>query len=255
MQRLHNRLLALGLGGMILAGCDDPPQGQKSTIAAPTTPIAKAALWGSRAADRADGPLPDNATADNYYIIFDGSGSMNKRECTNGDTKLDVAKEAVARWLRSVPDSANVGLFAFDENGASERVPMKRNAAAHGQELLDLIGGITAGGKTPLGAAMGTALEALGSQAVWAHGYGQYHIVVVTDGFASDTDLLKKVSQRIYDTPIIVHTIGFCIGETHVLNQPDLMIYVSANSPDQLAQGLENVLAESEDFVTTDFAR
>ncbi len=259
MQTLFYRLAAVALGGLLLAGCDDPPQGQSgaggTTANGAKTPIAKAAMWGTQAADRADGPLPDNATADNYYIIFDGSGSMNKRECTNGETKLDVAKEALAQWLRVVPASANVGLFAFDQKGASERIAMKTNGAAHGQALLELVRNINAGGNTPLGAAMGSALEALGAQAARAHGYGQYHIVVVTDGYASDTDLLRQVSRSIYDTPIIVHTIGFCIGERHVLNQPDLMIYVSANSPEQLAQGLENVLAESEDFVTTDFAR
>ncbi len=257
MLSILHRLAAVGLGAMLLAGCDDPPEGKKNAAGdgSERTPIAKAALWGSWAADKAQGPLPENATADNYYIIFDGSGSMKERECTDGETKLAVAKDAVAHWLRSVPASANVGLFAFDTGGASERAGMQKNAAAHSQQLLELVGRIRAGGSTPLGAAMNTAMEALGSQAVRAHGYGQYHIVVVTDGIASDKKLLRQVSQSIYDTPIIVHTIGFCIGKRHVLNQPDVMIYVSANSPEQLAQGLENVLAESEDFVTTDFAR
>lgn len=259
MHRLLYPLAGVLLGGVLLSGCDDSPQSETGRIGFPDgaskTPITKAALWGSRATDQAKGPPPDNATVDNYYVIFDGSGSMSETKCANGETKLEVAKAAVARWFRAVPPSANVGLFAFDDNGASERIAMSKNAPAHGQRLLELIEDIAAGGGTPLGAAMNTAMEALGSQAVRAHGYGQYHIVVVTDGLASDKDRLQRVARSIYETPIIVHTIGFCIGKTHVLNQPDLMIYVSANSPEQLAQGLENVLAESEDFVTTDFAQ
>ena len=259
MHRLLYPLAGAFLGAVLLAGCDDPPQSETSEIGLPDgasiTPITKAALWGSRATDKARAPLPDNATVDNYYVIFDGSGSMSESKCANGETKLGVAKAAVARWFRAVPASANVGLFAFDDNGASERIAMNKNSPAHAQRLLQLIEGISAGGSTPLGAAMNTAMEALGSQAVRAHGYGQYHIVVVTDGLAGDKNLLQRVAQRIYQTPIIVHTIGFCIGKSHVLNQPEFMIYVSANSPEQLAQGLENVLAESEDFVTTDFAQ
>jgi hypothetical protein len=47
--------------------------------------------------------------------------------------------------------------------------------------------------------------------------------------------------------PVQIYTIGFCISES-ALNQPDRIIYQSANNPEELRKGLERVLAESTRF-------
>ena len=85
-------------------------------------------------------------------------------------------------------------------------------------------------------------------------GYGEYHLVVVTDGEASDgqdpTNVVKVILDR---SPIVLHTIGFCIGTDHVLNQPGRSYYVAAESPEQLQQGLSAVLAEAPAFDQSQF--
>jgi hypothetical protein len=80
-------------------------------------------------------------------------------------------------------------------------------------------------------------------------------LVVVTDGHASKgEDPTPAVNRILGESPVVVHTIGFCIGERHPLNQPGRTYYRSANNPRALQQGLETVLAESPDFSVTQFA-
>ena len=80
-------------------------------------------------------------------------------------------------------------------------------------------------------------------------GYGEYTIVVVTDGYANSISRLKGVVDKILSkSPITIYSIGFCIGEEHSLNQPGRTIYKSADNPEQLQKGLQDVLAESETF-------
>jgi hypothetical protein len=54
-------------------------------------------------------------------------------------------------------------------------------------------------------------------------------------------------------SPITLHTIGFCIGERHVLNQPGRTIYRAANDAAELRAGLQAVLAEAESFSVSSF--
>ena len=93
------------------------------------------------------------------------------------------------------------------------------------------------------------------SQARKQLGYGEYTIVVVTDGIANDTRLLANRVRRILDvSPINIYTIGFCIGTDHSLNQAGRTTYKAANNPQELRQGLQEVLAEAEHFDITDFS-
>jgi hypothetical protein len=54
-------------------------------------------------------------------------------------------------------------------------------------------------------------------------------------------------------SPVMLHTVGFCIDERHSLNQPGLVSYTAANSPEELLQGLQGVLAEAQDFTPDKF--
>ena len=60
-------------------------------------------------------------------------------------------------------------------------------------------------------------------------------------------------SRLLAESPVVIHTIGFCIGEKHSLNQPGRIDYRAADDPVALARGLSAVLAESPDFTVTDF--
>ena len=79
--------------------------------------------------------------------------------------------------------------------------------------------------------------------------------MVVTDGEASSGEEPDSVVRHLLKhSPVVVHTIGFCIGKNHSLNQPGEILYRSAQNKKELTSGLEGVLAEAESFDVTDFA-
>jgi Ca-activated chloride channel family protein len=188
--------------------------------------------------------LEENLTKRNYYIIFDGSGSMKE------NNKLPTAKKALIEFVSHVPQNTNLGLAIFDGSGLFERVPLGNDR----YEFTNQVQKTKAAGNTPLEEALELAYTQLKKQAQKQLGYGEYTIVVVTDGEASpghEPDII--VNLILAQSPIVIHTIGFQIGEDHSLNQPGKIYYKSAKNIDELSQGLEEVLAESENFVVTDF--
>jgi hypothetical protein len=94
----------------------------------------------------------------------------------------------------------------------------------------------------------------LEQQAMRQLGYGRYVLVVVTDGQANPGhDPTEKVRWMLNNTPIELHTIGFCIGTDHSLNMPGRTVYKAADNPAALRQGLADVLAEAEAFDVSTF--
>lgn len=210
-------------------------------------------VWPYFSEEAASERMAKNLLARNFLLIFDGSGSMNETECGGGATKVFAAKLAVREWCKSVPAGSNVGLIAF--YGARRWAKSPPVGGDPGQ-FLKTIGQIKAGGRTPLGEAVKLAYSMLTRQARLQLGYGEYNIVVVTDGKASDPKVLSKWVKEILDnTPIIIHTIGFCIGNRHTLNQAGRTIYKTANNPQELRKGLQEVLAEAEAFDISEFGR
>lgn len=194
--------------------------------------------------------LAENLLAKNFVLVFDGSGSMTEKKCAGGRRKIDVAKEAAAAWAKSVPEDANVGLVAFHADSFTSLNLTGKSRA----EFAAVVNGISAGGGTPLGGAVYRARSMLEEQARRQLGYGEYTIVVITDGEANNIEELARAVRLVLDSsPIVIHTIGFCIDERHSLNQPGRTVYRTADNPDQLRQGLQEVLAESETFDLTGF--
>lgn len=256
-------LLALILFLTLLAGCGDDPQTAQKSATQPASAPQDAASAQNRAADQAavwpfvsddasTAGLADTLTARNFVLIFDGSGSMQESDCAGDSTKIDIAKEAVVAWSKSVPADANLGLYAFHSNEVSALPLSSGNRVA----FMDNVIQIAAGGRTPLSQAMLQSYKALTAQGRRQLGYGEYTIVVVTDGIADSPDQLRQVvSMILKESPINIYSIGFCIGSKHSLNQPGRTLYKSANNPDELNQGLQEVLAESEAFDEDEFSQ
>jgi len=190
----------------------------------------------------------------NYYVILDGSGSMSRRECADNGRKIEVAIDAVQRFVSEIPSSANVGLAVFDRRDLSERVPI---GADNREAISEALTRVRAGEGTPLKSAIRLGYEKLTAQASAQLGYGEYHLVVVTDGKPDpeDEDPTRQVKEILARSPVVLHTIGFCIDPNHVLNQPGRVYYAAASNPDELQKGLQAVLAESTSFDATTFAR
>ena len=187
----------------------------------------------------------------NIYVVFDGSGSMSDAGCSGGSKKVVAAKKALIAFADSLPVDANLGMLAFDTAGTSERVALgSRNRPLFKSSVEQ----VKPGGGTPLKTAITEAYDRLTDQAKKQLGYGEYHLVVVTDGAASEReDPTITVSTVLKDSPVIVHTIGFCINEDHSLNQPGRTLYRTANDTKSLQQGLQTILAEAPSFTTTEF--
>jgi len=197
------------------------------------------------------GALAGNLLASNIYIVFDGSGSMGEGGCSNGDAKINVAKRAVIEFAKSIPKETNIGLVAFDNSGTRERVALSQIDTEY---LIATVNAIRYGSGTPLSAAMRQAYKALTDQGKKQLGYGEYHILVVTDGQANNaSDLNREVNKILKYSPIIISTIGFCIDENHSLHQPGKTNYSTANDYESLLQGMRSVLAEAPSFSVSDF--
>ncbi len=206
--------------------------------------------WPEFESDPAGAVAADFDTA-NYYVVLDGSGSMEDQRCSGNVSKMEAAKEALLTFARQFPPGANLGLAVFDGSGLSERLPL---GPLDFGSLTGEVRAIQADGGTPLQNALALGYQALTAQGRRQLGYGEYHLVVVTDGEANEgQDPSPVVAQILTRSPVVIHTIGFCIGERHSLNQAGFIDYRAADDPDALAASLTAVLAESPVFDVTDF--
>lgn len=244
--------LVLGAGALI-AGCEPaPPPPVKAQAPRPPAPAAASSMtpaW-PPARDK-DAALAGDLFAKNYYVVFDASGSMNEKGCSGGDTKIRAAKAALASFAQSVPAQANLGLLVFDGSGVREWLPL---GARNRDQFTRLVNEVRANGGTPLKESVRQAYAKLQEQGAKQLGYGEYHLVIVTDGQAdSGQDPTPDVNKLLAESPVVVQTIGFCIGTTHSLNQAGRTIYRAAENPEELKQGLADVLAEAPQFAVTQF--
>lgn len=159
---------------------------------------------------------------------------------------MSAAQEAVSQFVKQLPNGANIGLYAFDYSGAKERVALGQGNV---EKVISNVNSISSNGGTPLKSAIATGYRALTAQAKTQLGYGDYNLVVVTDGAASSGEHPDTiVDVLINESPVNLHTIGFCIGDSHALNKDGYAFYHNANTPDQLSAGLSAVLAEAPSF-------
>lgn len=228
------------------------PAASTADVATPPPPPAKSVDMWPYLVDGAQGAQTvEEMMRVNYYLVVDGSGSMGGRHCSAGDTKLNAAKKAVGDFGAAVPPNANLGLTTFSRDGVQEKLAL---GLGNRPQFTAQINAIDAGGGTPLRSAMKVAFDHLTNQARKQLGYGEYHLVVVTDGEANTgEDPTTMVNQILTTSPVVIHTIGFCIDKNHSLNQVGRTYYQSATDPASLAKGLSNVLAEAPQFTDTQF--
>jgi Ca-activated chloride channel family protein len=185
----------------------------------------------------------------NFYFILDGSGSMAEalnKQC-RGDkrfsSRLEGAKWAIEQFLPLVPPDANLGLWVFDSYGNSERVSLGPDNRA---QFLTAVQKTKAGGKTPLTESIDHGVNRLVQQRDKQLGYGEFRLIVVTDGEATGRPLPQAVAYS-RERRIPIYTIGLCIGADHELRKYSVS-YRAADSIEALKLGLEETLAETNVF-------
>ena len=185
----------------------------------------------------------------NFYFIFDGSGSMSEslnKQC-KGDqrfgSRLEGAKWAVEQFLPLMPHDVNLGLWVFDSYGNSERVLL---GSDNRDKFLAEVQKTKAGGNTPLTESIEQGVNRLVEQRDKQLGYGEFRLIVVTDGQATGRPLPQAVDYA-RERHIPIYTIGLCIGEKHELRKYSVS-YRAADSIEALKHGLEETLAETNVF-------
>lgn len=190
--------------------------------------------------------------ARNIYFIFDGSGSMGDRlpsSCGSDqsfENKLVGAQWAVRQFLEKVPEDIRIGLFVFDKKGAREVVALGRDNRG---EFMNAIEQCQAGGGTPLARSIRYGTDRLIEQYQNQLGYGEFRLVVVTDGEAKRIPDAARHAMS-YGFPI--YAIGLCVKENHPLRKFALS-YRAADNFEALAQGLEETVAELPSYDVNSF--
>jgi len=190
----------------------------------------------------------------NFYFIFDGSGSMAEslsKQC-KGDkrfgSRLEGAKWALGQFLPLVSRDVNLGLWVFDSHGNSERVALGSDNRA---QFLTAIQKTRAGGNTPLTESIAQGVDRLVQQRDKQLGYGEFRLIVVTDGQATGRPLPQAVTYA-REHRIPIYTIGLCLGAEHELRKYSVS-YRAADSIEALKRGLEETLAETNVFDSQTF--
>jgi Ca-activated chloride channel family protein len=185
----------------------------------------------------------------NFYFIFDGSGSMAEslnKQC-KGDkrfgSRLEGAKWSIEQFLPLVPHTVNLGLWVFDTYGNSERVSLSPDNRA---QFLTEVQKTRAGGRTPLTESIEQGVNRLVQQRDKQLGYGEFRLIVVTDGEATGRPLPHAVAYA-RERRIPIYTIGLCLGADHELRRYSVS-YRAADSIEALKRGLEETLAETNVF-------
>jgi len=193
--------------------------------------------------------------AKNYYIVLDASGSMKETNCAGGKTKMKASIDALEQFLQGAPKDANYGLSVFHQGSFKELVKLNRQTDWK-RAMQDLRQNLVPSGGTPLASATKAAQLKLEEQGRKQLGYGEYNLVLITDGMAGQGENPKAVVDLILrNTPLNLSVIGFCISEKNVLNQSGYIQYLTATDPESLKQSLQDVLAESPDFNVSDFSQ
>ena len=191
----------------------------------------------------------DDIHKDNIVVILDASGSMQDK--FSGDrtkSKMEAAKAALQEVLANIPDDTQMGLLVFSgANIHNEWVyPLGPKDT---EKLIAAIRLPQPSGDTPLGKYIRIGANRLLEQREKQYNYGNYRLLVVTDGEASDADKVKHYTPKILNRQIRIDVIGVDMKTDHMLaNVVDS--YRKADNPGELVAAVSQILAETGDTGT-----
>lgn len=191
----------------------------------------------------------DDIHKDNIVVILDASGSMQDK--FSGDrtkSKMEAAKAALQEVLANIPDDTQIGLLVFSgANISNEWVyPLGPKDT---QKLVAAIHLPQPSGDTPLGKYIRIGANRLLEQRERQYNYGNYRLLVVTDGEASDADKVNHYTPEILNRQIRVDVIGVDMKTDHMLAKV-VDSYRKADNPGELVAAVSQILAETGDTGT-----
>ncbi|MFN3190414.1 MAG: vWA domain-containing protein [Aureliella sp.] len=180
----------------------------------------------------------------NVVVVIDDSGSMDDRMRTKQGRvrRIDAAKDALTSVLMQLPAETNVGVLALntDFNGSNWIIPFGTGSP---EEWSANIRKLRARGGTPLGEFMKVAADQL-LQLRDQQIYGTYRLLVVTDGEASDPNLVDGYLPDILSRGLTVDVIGVDMQADHSL-ATRVHSYRRADDDQALQSALAEVFAET----------
>jgi len=153
---------------------------------------------------------PVTTATDSTLFILDASGSMWGR--IDGQSKIAIAKQVMAKLVPELPTDARIGLIAYghrrkgDCNDVETLVTLGQD---HQQAVLAAVRGLDAKGRTPLAHSVNQAIELLRGQPDSAT------VILVSDGIEScggDPCAAVKAA-RASGVSFVMHTVGFGLSE------------------------------------------
>jgi len=177
--------------------------------------------------------------SDHLVVVLDGSGSMRERFGKQG-TRMDAAAQALQVVLSELPDGTQVGIYAF---ASGLRDPWIYPLGPLDRARLQQMRVPAPGGQTPLGKAIRVGGDRLLAAREANRGYGTYRLLVVTDGAATDPDVLTRIAPDVAARGINLDVIGVAMEQQHVLKDY-AHSYRSADDPTRLLQTVREAIGE-----------
>lgn len=181
---------------------------------------------------------------ENIIVILDASGSMKEKfRADQTKSKMDAAKEALREVLAKVPKNTHIGLLVFSGSNVQDDwvYPLGPKDTERLMAAIDLP---QPGGGTPLGKYMRIGANRLLEQREKQYNYGNYRLLIVTDGVAQDEEKVAQYTPEILDRQVRVDVIGVDMQTDHLLAK-DADSYRRADNPGELVAAVSQILAET----------
>ncbi len=173
----------------------------------------------------------------NVVVILDNSGSMNE-PFTGGSNRITAAKNALLRVLDQTGSDAQVGVLLLNPDRQGKWLvplgPVDKGA------VKQAVGRLMADGYTPLGDTMREGADAL-LELRANQRFGVYKLLIVTDGEASDSNLVDEYLPEIQSRGLLVDVIGVAMQQDHSL-ATRTSTYRRADDPQSLEAAISQVV-------------
>lgn len=183
------------------------------------------------------------SASDSVVIVLDDSGSMNER-MSGGVRRIEAAKKAIEAVLKQFPADTNLGLLLLNGDRSKQHwaIPLEHLSVPQATRKVE---SVIADGGTPLGDRMREGADAL-LQLREKQIYGNYRLLIVTDGEANDAKLLALYLPDVLSRGLIVDAIGVDMKQNHSL-ATRVHSYRRADDGAALSKAIQEVFAEKVD--------
>ena len=183
------------------------------------------------------------SASDSVVIVLDDSGSMNKI-MNGGVPRIEAAKKAIEAVLKQFPADTKLGLLLLNGDRSKQHwaIPLEHLSVPQATRKVE---SVIADGGTPLGDRMREGADAL-LQLREKQIYGNYRLLIVTDGEANDAKLLALYLPDVLSRGLIVDAIGVDMKQNHSL-ATRVHSYRRADDGAALSKAIQEVFAEKVD--------